>query len=58
MEEVKMVQLTQEQYNILKLNSDKLHALEAAGVDSWEGYDVAMDQFAKDNLEKNGVGVE
>lgn len=39
------VTITVEQYNILKLNSDKLHALEAAGVDNWEGYDIAMDEL-------------
>lgn len=44
--------ITQEQYNVLKLNSDKLHALEAAGVDNWEGYDIAMDEFAKENLKR------
>ena len=43
--------LTAEQYNMLKLNSDKLHALEGAGVDNWEGYDIAMDELAAKNLE-------
>ena len=42
--------ITVEAYNMLKLNSDKLHALEAAGVHEWAGYDECMDEFAKKNL--------
>jgi hypothetical protein len=29
-------------------DSNKLRALEAAGVDNWEGYDVAMDMMSED----------
>jgi hypothetical protein len=39
------VTLTSEEYNLLKLNNDKLHALEGAGVDNWEGYDIAMESL-------------
>lgn len=47
-----MIKLTQEQYNMLILKSQKLAALEAAGVDNWEGYDIAMDNLAVENLKK------
>lgn len=46
------INLTVEAYNILKLNADKLHALEAAGVSKWEGYDDTMDEFAEKNLKE------
>jgi hypothetical protein len=49
------VTLTQEQYNMLMLNVSKLHALEAAGVDNWEGYDIAMDTLAAENLKDKGI---
>lgn len=37
-----------EEYAELQADSDKLAALEAAGVDNWEGY-----EFAKDILDGN-----
>lgn len=44
------VTLTREQFNMLKLNVRKLRALEAAGVDNWEGYDIAMDSLAEETI--------
>lgn len=34
-----------EKYHELLNRSAKLHALEAAGVDNWEGYDEAMSSY-------------
>jgi len=41
--QVGTVTITLEDYAELQAASDKLDALEAAGVDNWEGYDFAMD---------------
>lgn len=38
-----MIELTQEEYNQLIRDQRFLRALEAAGVDNWEGYDIAKD---------------
>lgn len=40
-----------EQYNELKARSARLGALEAAGVDNWSGYDVAMGILHSDEEE-------
>ena len=37
------VTISKEEYESLLEDSEKLSALEAAGVDSWEGYDSAME---------------
>jgi hypothetical protein len=39
------------EYNRLKIDAEKLHALERAGVDNWEGYDQAMRKFYNDDDE-------
>lgn len=38
-----MIQMTEAEYRKLVEARDKLQALEAAGVDNWEGYDYAME---------------
>jgi hypothetical protein len=42
------VTLTREEYNKLLEAKRFLRALEAAGVDNWEGYDIAKDILEKD----------
>jgi len=42
-----MVTITRVEYEVLKRDSAMLHALEAAGVDSWDGYEVAAKQADK-----------
>lgn len=37
-----MVQITEKEYNKLKESDRILRALEAAGVDNWEGYSSAF----------------
>ena len=37
------MEISQERYENLCQKENKLIALEAAGVDNWEGYDFAMD---------------
>lgn len=37
-----IVELTQGEYDALNKDQEKLRALEAAGVDNWEGYGHAM----------------
>ena len=38
-----MPEITDEQLQRLKQDSRKLRALEAAGVDNWQGYDYAIE---------------
>lgn len=38
-----MITLSDPEYRTLRRRLDKLDALEAAGVDNWEGYDTAME---------------
>lgn len=40
-----MIAITKEEYEKLKQAKAKLDALEAAGVDNWEGYDYAMESM-------------
>jgi hypothetical protein len=47
-----MIQLTEAEYNKLTDARDKLQALEAAGVDNWDGYDYAM-EILNDEEEAN-----
>jgi len=44
----KTVTISAEEYRQLKEDSLKLGALEANGVDNWEGYEFAMDSIAED----------
>lgn len=39
------VTITKKEYEDLKKDVKWLRALEAAGVDNWEGYDIAKDYF-------------
>ena len=41
----KIITISADEYEQLKTDRDKLAALEAAGVDNWEGYDDAMQFF-------------
>lgn len=45
-----MVSVKKTEYEKLKNDSKKLRALEGAGVDNWDGYDIAME--ALDEEEK------
>jgi len=38
-----MISITKIEYEELHKCRDKLFALESAGVDNWEGYDIAID---------------
>ena len=40
-----LITITQKEYDELIRASNKLLALEASGVDNWQGYDDAMDVF-------------
>lgn len=40
--------LTHEEYQKLKYDSEVLARLKAAGVDNWEGYNVAFDEDYED----------
>jgi len=40
-----MVEITKKEYENFLKNSAWLRALEAAGVDNWEGYDIAIDYY-------------
>lgn len=48
-----MVEITEDHYERLLESEDKLAALEAAGVDNWQGYDDAMDILREWKLERN-----
>jgi hypothetical protein len=41
----KMVKISKEEYKHLLEDSDILSALNAAGVDNWDGYDYAMEML-------------
>ena len=45
------VTISKEEYESLLEDSNKLLALEGAGVDNWEGYDEAMDMMREMNEE-------
>ena len=38
-----MVEITKSEYDKLLVASDFLDSLRAAGVDNWDGYDIAID---------------
>lgn len=40
-----MIEITKKEYENLLEGSKWIRALEAAGVDNWEGYDIAQDYF-------------
>jgi hypothetical protein len=39
------MEISQDEYESLLKDRDKLRALEGAGVDNWEGYDIAMEMM-------------
>lgn len=41
------MEITQEEFNRLSKAAEMLYALEAAGVDNWGGYSVAMESLAE-----------
>lgn len=51
-ESPKLINLPEEEYNKLVKRSDWLMCLEHAGVDNWEGYDIASDIRAEYEEEK------
>lgn len=44
----KMISITKEEYDQLIKDQKWLQALEAAGVDNWEGCDIARESFKGD----------
>ena len=48
-----LVSITQEEYFELVESKQKLDALEAAGVDNWEGYGDAMELLGEDDDEES-----
>lgn len=42
------ITISRERYAELDAAEDKLNALEAAGVDNWQGYDIAMEELRKE----------
>ena len=43
-----MIAITKKEYESLLEDSEKLEALEAAGVDNWEGYSDAMESLEEE----------
>lgn len=43
--EPEMITITLDEYNSLKRDAKLLACLENAGVDIWDGYDFAMEEF-------------
>jgi len=52
MEKDKMITITQNEYGKLLNAYYKLNALECAGVDNWEGYGYALENFNEDEDEE------
>lgn len=44
-----MIVISKAEYDSLKNDERKLLCLEAAGVDSWDGYSIAMEAFHKED---------
>ena len=42
------MEITDKEYTNLINDRNKLRALEATGVDNWEGYDIAMEYLDED----------
>jgi len=49
-----MVELTQDEYNTLAKDQEFLRCLQAAGVDNWEGYEVAC-RMRADELQEGDI---
>lgn len=45
---MEMISIPKKEYDQLIENQKRLRALEAAGVDNWEGYDFAIESFNED----------
>lgn len=45
------IEIPLKKYKRLLKSEEKLNCLEAAGVDNWEGYDFAMEDFYDDDDE-------
>ena len=54
----KLVQISSSRLEELRRNERKLHALEAAGVDSWEGYEDAMEVLNLEGRAENELDTE
>jgi hypothetical protein len=48
---IDVIEVSQKEYNDLQRRSEWLSYLEAAGVDNWEGYDIAYDMAKEDDPE-------
>lgn len=48
-DEISVIPITQKEYDDLLDDSRKLRCLENAGVDNWDGYDWAMEEFYGDD---------
>lgn len=46
-----MITIPKKEYERLSKRSEWLYALEAVGVDNWEGWDIAIDIFDEQNEE-------
>lgn len=42
-----MIEITEDEFNRLSDRALKLACLEQAGVDNWDGYDLAMEEYCK-----------
>jgi hypothetical protein len=51
LKETDVIEVSQKEYNDLQRRSEWLSYLEAAGVDNWEGYDIAYDMAKEDDPE-------
>jgi hypothetical protein len=49
---MEMVTITKKEYDELKKDQYLLICLQGAGVDNWDGYDFAMEDFYKMEAEK------
>lgn len=47
-DKIKMISIPKEEYDKLVEGQKLLYALEAAGVDNWEGYDMAREAMDED----------
>jgi len=45
MSKIKMIEITEDEYNTLLDDSNSLNCLQAAGVDNWDGYELAQDMM-------------
>ncbi len=46
---MEMVTITVEEYKRLSKDSEKYHRLVGAGVDNWEGYDFAFEDYEEED---------